>query len=211
MMGWMLYMFSFVKAKRSHNMVKLAIVYHSGFGHTKRQAEYVLRGAKSVQGVEARLFNVPEAIDNIFELDDYDGIIFGSPTYMGSVSAEFKTFMDATSVQWSKGTWKDKLAAGFTNAVSLSGDKLNTLVQMAIFAAQHGMIWVPLGEFDESVESNEVTGDPLKINRMGSFLGAMAQSDNKPAEEAPEAGDLQTAYLLGVRVAKSCLRWGDKW
>ncbi len=85
------------------------------------------------------LLSVEEAENHRDELDRTDAIIFGSPTCMGSVSGFFKQFMDATSSRWMEGRWQDKLAAGFTNSASQSGDKLNTLVQMAVFAAQHGM------------------------------------------------------------------------
>jgi NAD(P)H dehydrogenase (quinone) len=181
-------------------MTKISIVYHSGFGHTKIQAENVLKGAQSVEGIEATLFEVEEVTKNPEKLNDFDAIIFGSPTYMGSASATFKAFMDASSKVWFGQAWKDKIAAGFTNSHSLSGDKLNTLVQMAIFAAQHSMIWVGTGHMNES--PNGQAGQAEAINRMGSFLGAMAQSENKPPELTPPSGDLKTAQFLGKRVAE---------
>ena len=64
---------------------------------------------------------------------------------MGTVSAEFKAFMDKTSEFWAHQLWKDKLGAAFTNSGSQSGDKLNTLVSLLVFAAQHGMNWINLG------------------------------------------------------------------
>jgi len=39
-----------------------------------------------------------------------------------------------------------------------------------------------------------------EINRMGSFFGAMAQSDNKPADVTPPSGDIETAKILGRRI-----------
>ena len=71
-------------------MAIVAIVYHSGFGHTKLQAEAVHRGAGSVAGVEARLYTSEEGISKLDELDQADAIIFGCPTYMGNISAEMK-------------------------------------------------------------------------------------------------------------------------
>ena len=65
------------------------------------------------------------------ELAAADVIVFGAPTYMGSASAVFKQFMDASSKAWYGDVWKNKLAAGFTNSASWSGDKLNTLQQMS--------------------------------------------------------------------------------
>ena len=126
-------------------MSKIAIVYHSGYGHTQVQAEAVARGAAAVAGSAVALIPVADAEARAAELDAADAIVFGAPTYMGSASAPFKGFMDWSSKAWFGQKWKDKLAAGFTNSGSHSGDKLNTLVQMFIFAMQHGMIWIGLG------------------------------------------------------------------
>lgn len=180
-------------------MTKIAIVYHSGFGHTHVQAQHVKIGSDSVQGVESTLFKVEDITNNPEELNAYDAIIFGSPTYMGSVSAPFKAFMDESSKVWFKQEWKDKIAAGFTNSHSMSGDKLNTLVQLTIFAMQHSMIWVGLGEMNQSPDGQ--AAKPEAINRIGSFLGAMAQSENEAPDVTPPSGDLKTAELLGKRVA----------
>ena len=120
--------------------------------------------------------------------------------YMGSVSAPFKAFMDASSGVWMKHKWKDKVSAGFTNSHSLSGDKLNSLIQMAVFAAQHGMIWVGQAEPNQSPDG--FPGKADAVNRIGSTLGAMAQSENDSPEVTPPSGDLKTAELLGQRVAE---------
>ena len=184
----------------SDNTTKIAVVYHSGFGHTKVQAEAVARGAASVIGAEAVLIPVEEAQARAAELDAADAIIFGAPTYMGSVSGQFKTFMDGTSKVWMAQGWKNKLAAGFTNSASQSGDKLNSLVQLAIFAAQHGMIWVSLGL---PPGNNTSKGSPEDLNRLGSFLGAMAQSNgDEGPDKGPSRSDLATAEHLGRRVAE---------
>ena len=128
-----------------------------------------------------------------------DAIVFGAPTYMGSVSAQFKAFMDASASVWFTRGWKDRLAAGFTNSASQSGDKLNSLQQLSIFAAQHGMIWVGL---DLLPGNNSSKGSVNDLNRLGSFLGAMAQSNNDEGpEKGPIASDLATAKHLGQRVA----------
>ena len=185
-------------------MVKIAIIYHSGFGHTQVQAEAVAQGVNAVEGAQAQLVKADEIIDHLESLSSLDGMIFGSPTYMGSVSAPFKAFMDASSKIWFQQGWKDKVAAGFTNSHSLSGDKLNSLIQMTIFAMQHGMIWVGQAEPNQSPDGQP--GKPDAINRMGSTLGAMAQSENQDPAITPPAGDLKTAELLGTRVAQITLQ-----
>jgi NAD(P)H dehydrogenase (quinone) len=110
------------------------------------------------------------------ELDSADAIVFGCPTYMGSASAVMKAFMEESlRPQWTEQRWKDKLAAGFTNSAGMSGDKLVTLQQLAGFAAQHGMLWLTLGEPPGWQDSSGSAGD---INRLASFLGLMTQSNS---------------------------------
>ena len=78
-------------------------------------------------------------------LNEADAIIMGSPTYMGSVSWQFKKFADATSKPWFSQAWKDKVFAGFTNSATMNGDKLSTLHYLFTLAMQHGGIWVGTG------------------------------------------------------------------
>ena len=183
------------------DITRVAVVYHSGYGHTAKQAEAVAQGAGSVVGTEVLLISVEE-IDQYWErLEGVDAIIFGSPTYMGSASAQFKGFMDSTSrnVFAKGGVWANKIAAGFTNAASRSGDKLATLQQLSIFAAQHGMHWVNLG-LPPGHNSSKTSEDML--NRHSFWLGAAAQSDaDVSAEFGPPKADLLTAQHLGARVA----------
>jgi NAD(P)H dehydrogenase (quinone) len=185
-------------------MAIVAIVYHSGYGHTEKVAQAVQRGAALVVGVEVRLITVEAATQDLHQLDTADAIIFGAPTYMGNVSAPMKAFMDASSRLWFAQAWKDKIAAGFTNSGGLSGDKLNTLIQLMVFAGQHGMVWVNLGMLSQT-PSKSAPGQTL--DRIGSMTGLMTQSDNAPPEETPGPLDLETAEAFGMRVAESTRRW----
>jgi NAD(P)H dehydrogenase (quinone) len=188
------------------NDIRLAVVFHSGYGHTARQAEAVHRGADTVEGVEAHLIPVDGSDAPWDLLESCDAIIFGAPTYMGGQSAQFKAFQDATSgAVFAVGAkWKDKIAAGFTNSASRSGDKLAVLQQFAIFAAQHGMHWVNLGL---AAGNNATTGSENDLNRLGFFMGAGAQSDaDAGSDVAPPQSDLLTAEHLGRRVATVTLQ-----
>jgi multimeric flavodoxin WrbA len=181
--------------------VHVIVVYHSGHGHTARQAAAVAAGASGTEGVVATLFNVDESEPPWAQLLEADAIVFGTPTYMGGPSARFKSFQEATSKRvFADGLkWRDKIAAGFTNSASRSGDKLATLMQLALFAAQHGMHWVSLGMLPGNHSSQ---GSEEDLNRLGFFLGAAAQSNSdEPAETAPPHADLLTAQHLGRRVA----------
>lgn len=186
---------------------RVAIVYHSGYGHTRRQAEAVKAGVEQVACAEALLLTVEEAPARWEDLASAEAIIFGSPTYMAGPSAAFKTFQEASShAVLAKGAgWKDKLAAGFTNSGSRAGDKLATLIQMALFAAQHGMHWVNL---DLPPANNSSKGSELDLNRLGFWLGAGAQSNvDEGPEAAPPESDLATARHLGQRVATAALQF----
>ncbi len=186
-------------------MTYIAVVHHSGFGHTARQAEAVIRGVTSFSEVTCEGFDVGQTPYPFEALAAADAIVFGCPTYMGSASAPFKAFMDASSrAAYLARAWKDKIAAGFTNSGCQSGDKLSTLTQLAIFAAQHGMVWVGL---DILPGNNTRHGSIHDVNRLGSWLGAMAQSDLDVRDEGPSASDLLTAEALGRRVAEAALRW----
>jgi len=75
-------------------MSKIVIVYHSGYGHTKKVAEAVLAGSIDA-GADAKLLAVGDLDDAGWaELDAADAIIFGAPTYMGGASADFKKFAE---------------------------------------------------------------------------------------------------------------------
>ncbi|GAB4457740.1 MAG: flavodoxin family protein [Armatimonadaceae bacterium] len=184
-------------------MAKIAVVYFSGYGHTKVIAESVARGAQAVEGTEVRLINADQWQEHQDFLNEADGHIYGSPTYMGSVSWQVKKFFEETSTIWYQQAWKDKIAAGFSNSMGLSGDKLNTLQDMVTFAAQHSMIWVSMG----SLPSGRSEDDH---NRLGSYLGLMTQSDNVAPEQSPPTGDHATAEAFGKRVALATKRWIGK-
>ena len=176
-------------------MSKIVIVYHSGYGHTAKIAQAVAEGSGgALLAVDAE-GNLPEG--SWEQLAAADAIVFGSPTYMGSVSWQFKKFADASSKPWFGQQWKNKLAAGFTNSASMNGDKLSTLHYMFTLSQQHSMLWVGTG----IMPSNSKAAKRDDINYVGSFAGLMTQS---PADASPDevpAGDLATAKLFGARVA----------
>jgi multimeric flavodoxin WrbA len=176
--------------------MKIVIVYHSGYGHTRIVAESIAQGIGQETGA-VTLLPAKEAAGRLEELAEADTIVFGSPTYFGDVSAEFKTFMEATGSVYSQQRWKNKLAAGFTNSSSTNGDKLHTLISLALFAAQQGMVWIPLGilpRFENGIQQSSPNG-------MGSYLGLMTMSDNVHGQ-LNEPADLQTARLFGQRIAQ---------
>ncbi len=195
-------------------MVNAAVVFQSQRGHTKALADSITKGLGSVDGVRANPLEIlgqdvhqgryeNEAI--LAELDASDAIVFGCATYMGSGSAIFKAFLEAAfRPHWLEQRWKDKVGAGFTNSASQNGDKLSTLIQLSIFAMQMGMIWIGVGDLPGN---NWSGGSRTDLNRMGTWLGAMGQSNAD--EKTPSIGDLDTAERLGRRVAQITLRLKD--
>ena len=170
-------------------MPSTVVIYHSGYGHTQRLAQQVADGADAQLIAISAEGTITDA--EWADLDAADAIIMGSPTYMGSVSWQFKKFADASSKRWYAGTWKDKLAGGFTCSGYPSGDKLSTLQNMLTLAMQHGMVWVGVG-----IMGNET------INRLGSSIGLMAHASNTTPADAMHQGDLDTALAYGTRVAQ---------
>lgn len=183
-------------------MATISVIYHSGTGHTKLMAEAVLEGVRSEDGAKGQLYAVegPDIVEGrwrnpeILEaLDDSDAIIFGSPTYMGCMSGQMKSFLDATLDRYYSRAWADKIPAAFTISATPSGDKLGTLTAIALCAMQLGMIWVGQGETPQNEQG---------MNRLSFYLGAGGQAEFGGPETAIQAQDRATGVELGARVAR---------
>lgn len=181
-------------------MTQVVVVYHSGYGHTRRVAEHVAEGAGGeLLAIDAE-GNLPEG--GWDRLNAADAIIFGSPTYMGGASWQFKKFADASSKGWFTRAWQDKVFGGFSNSASLNGDKQVTLIGLQTLASQHGGIWVSLG----LLPSNSKAAARTDVNNLGGSVGLLVQSPSDVgADEIPQ-GDLDTARLYGKRVADIAAR-----
>jgi NAD(P)H dehydrogenase (quinone) len=181
-------------------MTRIVVVYHSGYGHTQRMAQAVAEGANAeLIAIDAQ-GNLPAG--GWEQLKAADAIIFGTPTYMGSVSWQFKKFAEASSKQWYVQEWKDKVAAGFTNSAGMNGDKQGTLTTLFTLAMQHGMIWVSQG----LMPANTKSAKRDDINYLVSYSGAIAQSPSDGGTADMSPGDLATARLFGKRVADVAAR-----
>lgn len=182
-------------------MTSIAIVYHSGYGHTAKVADHVQKGAAAA-GAKVDLIaidaegNVPEAA--WATLKAADGIIFGSPTYMGMVSWQFKKFADASSKPWYTMDWKGKIAAGFTNSATLNGDKGSTIGYLALLAAQHKMLWTGTGMHP----SNNKAATRDDLNNLGGYQGLLVTSPSDASVDEMIQGDLKTAEAFGTNVAE---------
>ncbi|MDO9352385.1 MAG: flavodoxin family protein [Solirubrobacteraceae bacterium] len=182
--------------------ISVVIVFHSAYrGSTAALAEAIARGAASVEDVTTTMVSVDEVDDHWETLHRADALVFGSPTYVGSVSAAFKAFIERLAGDvWLERMWLNKVAGGFTVSSGPSGDKLNTLQDLAIFAAQLGMIWVPVRQIGGHYATT--TSIDEAVNRMGAYLGVMAQANIDEAPPlAPPPSDVLTAELHGEHIA----------
>ena len=190
----------FFRKKDTTMKSNIVIVYHSGYGHTSKVAEAVAAGSGGkLLAIDAD-GNLPEGGWEV--LDSAKAIIFGSPTYMGNVSWQFKKFADQSAKVWFSQGWKDKLGAAFTNSASVAGDKQTTLYTMFTLAQQHGMLWAGTG----MMPSNAKAAKRDDINYLSSFAGlATASPSDASVDEVPQ-GDLATAKLFGERIAAAAQR-----
>ncbi len=181
-------------------MKHIAVIYHSDHGNTEHFARQVVAGAHSVPDTEVRLLKAEDLTRDPDQLIPFDGFIWGSPTYLGGVSAPFKSFMDSTGRLWRTQQLKGKLAAGFTVSALPSGDKQSTLLSMFTFSMQHGMIWVGNPFLPEQQK-----GAPYEqaLNRLGSWTGMMAQAGHSNSAQTFAPGDERTAKAFGQNFASA--------
>ena len=182
-------------------MAKVAVVFHSGYGHTLRLAQAVADGS------DGDLVTI-DADGNVSDegwatLGAADAIVMGSPTYMGSVSWQFKKFADASSKAWYTQAWKDKIFGGFTNSSNVNGDKHSTLHYFMTLAMQHGGIWVGTGLNYHNTKASQRSD----VNYLASSAGPMGQTPSDMGADEMNAGDLETGRLFGKRIAEVANRF----
>lgn len=79
-------------------MTRVAVIYHSESGNTRQMADLIVEGAESVEGVEARAMSIDE-VDKDF-VESAHAVIFGSPTYEGTMSWQMKRFIDESGIRF---------------------------------------------------------------------------------------------------------------
>lgn len=183
-------------------MTTVGIIHYSSTGYTKMLADAVAEGVREHDGAKAECFEIAgsDVVEGRYQnetvlgaLDACEAIIFGTPTYMGSASAQMKAFLDGSLQRWYARAWSGKVAAAFTVSSTPSGDKLNALTDVMVCALQHGMIWVGLDESPMNAEA---------VNRLGFYVGAAAQPDYAAEQPTLMRGDDVTGRRLGARVAQ---------
>lgn len=194
---------------------KIQVVFYSMYGHVYRLAEEVVAGAKEVQDCDVELFQVPELVpDAALEksgakaarsafkhipviqpdrLAEADGIIFGTPTRFGNMSAQMKNFMDQTGGLWMKGALVGKVGSVFTSTATQHGGQETTITSFHTTLFHHGMIvvGVPYAE-QRLMNMSEITG--------GSPYGASTLAGPDGSRQ-PSANELAIARYQGRHVA----------
>lgn len=150
-------------------MSNILVVYYSRTGNTEKLAKEIAEGVRDGSG-NPTLSKVEEV--NINELPDFDGIIAGSPVYMGTMAAEMKKFIDETLAIREK--LFNKVGAAFATSAHRTGGKETTIMSILQAMMINGMILV---------------GDPYET---GGHFGA-AGSDEEGLKEG---------RALGKRVAE---------
>jgi len=188
---------------------RILIVYDTEGGNTHAMAKKVARGVEGVESCESVLRCVPKVSTNLtgnadpvpesgapyVTLDDlaaHDGLILGSPTHFGNMSAPLKHFIDQTSSQWLAGALNGKPAAAFTSTGSLHGGQEATLLTMLIPLLHHGMIISGLPYTHPGLMKTREGGTPYGASHMAGEAGDIKMSQT----------ETELCMLLGERIAR---------
>jgi NAD(P)H dehydrogenase (quinone) len=191
----------------------ILVLYYSRTGATEALAREVARGVDAVEGAAARLRTVPPVsaeteatappvpsegppYATAEDLAACDGLVLGSPTRFGNMSAAMKYFLDGTSAQWLSGKLIGKPAGLFTSTGSLHGGQEATLLTMAVPLLHHGMLIVGLPYSEAALTETTSGGTPYGASHV-------AGADANPRLTAEE---ITLARALGRRVAEIAVR-----
>jgi len=187
--------------------MQILIVYHSRLGSVQKMARLIARGVESVSSCNAVLRTVaevspepikdqiPESGDPFVELADLescDGLILGSPTRFGNMSASMKYFLDGTSKIWMSGGLVGKPAGVFTSSSSMHGGQESTLLSMMNPLLHHGMIICGIPYTEKALHKTSTGGTPYGASHVA------GSSNNNPISEHEKS----LCIALGKRVAE---------
>jgi NAD(P)H dehydrogenase (quinone) len=197
--------------------MKILVVYYSMYGHILQMARAVAEGAGAVAGTEVILRRVEEfpsvrdkiqaslhgrlveeqqkdiPVCTLEDLEAADGIIFGTPTRYGNMTAQMKALFDATVGLWAKGALEGKPAGVFTSTATTHGGQETTLLTMMVPILHLGMIIVGVPYSVPGMSHTEARG--------GTPYGASTIAGGRN-ELSPAPEDLNIARALGRRVAE---------
>lgn len=192
-------------------MAKILVVYYSMYGHIETMAQSIAEGAREVEGVEVTLKRVADIMDeekaravgakvdqaapiaSPKELDQYDGIIVGTPTRFGNMAAQMRNFFDQTGSLWATGALVGKVGSVFTST-AVGGGNESTILSTQVTLLHHGFVIVGLPYTCPQISD-------ITQARGGSPYGAgcLANSDGS---RQPSENELAQARFQGRHVAQ---------
>jgi len=198
-------------------MANILIVYYSSYGHIEAMAQAQAEGAARVPGARVSVKRVPELtppeiaaaagfrldqaapIAQPDELENYDAIVFGTPTRFGNMAAQMRNFLDQTGPLWARNALVGKVGSAFCSTASQHGGQETTLTSFHSTLLHHGMIIVGLPYSCEGITTmREVTG--------GSPYGATCVTGSGDESRMPSALELQMCRFQGEHVARIASR-----
>ncbi len=191
-------------------MADILVLYYSRNGATEALAREICKGVDSTDGMSARLRTVPavsfetEAVEDAVpesgppyatnsDLEECAGLIIGSPSNFGNMTAPLKHFLDNTLGEWLRGTLVGKPFGTFASTGSLHGGQEATLLSMAIPLLHHGMIYVGLPYTEEALSTTTSGGTPY-----GPTHVTWNRAADKLSDEEKELARAHGARIAGV-------------
>lgn len=174
------------------------VLFYSRHGSVSEMAKYIARGVNKVNGVEAKIRQVPNVADTttiaspalpddgapyctLEELADCSGLAMGSPSYFGSMAAPLKHFLDQTSTLWLTGQLIDKPACGFTSASTMHGGQEQCIHSMMTPLLHHGMVWVGLSYKHKELIHTSAGGTPYGASHLANSTNETTLTDDEKA------------------------------
>ena len=191
----------------------ILVLYYSLHGHTAEMARHIARGVEEIDGAVARVRTVPPVSAGLEhnsppvpetgppyarkeDLHQCGGLILGSPTRFGNMSAALKYFIDGTAAEWYSGTLEGKPAAVFTSTASLHGGQETTLLSMMLPLLHHGMFLVGLPYSEAALIRTRGGGTPYGASHFAAWEG----------DRELDADEISLSRALGRRVARLALQ-----
>jgi len=188
---------------------EILVLYYSRSGHTAQLARLIARGVEEVDGVRARLRQVPPVAPvtqtaqppvpeegapyvELRDLAECAGMILGSPTRFGNMAAPLKYFLDSTIAEWASGTLVGKPCAVFTSTATMHGGQETTLISMLLPLLHHGMIALGIPYTEPALNNTRTGGTPYGLSHVAGLNGENPVSEH----------ERELARVLGRRVAE---------
>ena len=204
-------------------MAKILVVYYSSYGHIEAMAYAQAEGAARVPHAQVTVKRVAELcplelakasgfkldqaapLATPAELEQYDAILFGTPTRFGNMAAQMRNFLDQTGDLWMRGALVGKVGSVFCSTASQHGGQETTITSFHLTLLHHGMIIVGLPyTFKDLATMREITG--------GTPYGASCVTGAGKELRMPTALELEMCRYQGehvVRIASRLVRVGD--